>query len=92
MRKFDLGSGSRREFLKTGLRAGVFGGLVLTGTLLGLRTPSRRGDSPACLIDLPCRSCRQLSGCAEPRAARFRINSSSHAAGSGLQDEGSGRD
>ncbi|MFA9454425.1 MAG: hypothetical protein ACERK6_10980 [Candidatus Aminicenantaceae bacterium] len=82
----DLGSGNRREFLKAGLRAFALGGLALTGTVLGLRTSTREAGSPDCTLDLPCRSCRRLSGCSEPRAARSRERTAASADRSGLQD------
>jgi len=68
----DSGSGNRREFLKAGLRACALGGLALTGTVLGLRTSAREAGSRGCTLDLPCRGCRQLPGCSEPRASRIR--------------------
>ncbi len=63
---------NRREFLKDGLRAVVFGGLAFTGLFLGWRGYSRADKESPCLIDLPCRSCLKLPGCPEPRAIDAR--------------------
>ena len=64
--------GDRRDFLKTGLRACALGALAFTGTALGLRTAAREAGAHGCSLDLPCRRCRQLTGCSEPRAAHAR--------------------
>ena len=90
--KIALASGKRRAFLKAGLRAFALGGLALTGTILGLRTSTHESSSPACALELPCRRCRQLPGCAEPRAARVREESESAAGRPGPQDGGGRRD
>jgi hypothetical protein len=63
---------NRREFLKDGLRAVLFGGLALSGLFLGWRGYSGADKESSCLIDLPCRSCSKLSGCQEPRAINAR--------------------
>lgn len=63
---------NRREFLKDGLRAALFGGLVFTGLSLGWRGYSRADGESSCLIDLPCRSCSKLPGCQKPRAIDAR--------------------
>jgi len=88
----DFGSGNRREFLKAGLRACALAGLALTGTVLGLRTSVREAGSQDCTLDLPCRGCRQLSGCSEPRAERFREKTAAAAGRPGLQSRGGRRE
>ena len=88
----DFGSGNRREFLKAWLRACALGGLALTGTVLGLRTSAREAGFQDCTLDLPCRGCRRLSGCCEPRAERFREKTAAAAGRSSLQSRGVGHD
>ncbi len=63
---------NRREFIKDGLRAVLFGGLAFTGLFLGWRGYSRPDEESSCLIDLPCRSCSKLPGCQKPRAIDAR--------------------
>jgi hypothetical protein len=63
---------NRREFIKDGLRAVLFGGLAFTGLFLGWRGYSLSDKESPCLIDLPCRSCSKLPGCQEPRAIDAR--------------------
>ncbi len=58
--------------MKAGLRACALGGLALTGTVLGLRTASHDAGSSGCALELPCRRCRLLAGCSEPRATRIK--------------------
>jgi hypothetical protein len=68
----ETGSGTRRQFLKAGLRACALGGLALTGTVLGLRTAAHEARSPGCTVDLPCRRCGRLQACSESRASQVR--------------------
>ena len=62
----------RRDFLKTGARSLILGGLALTGAVLGLRSRSADPGAPSCPAGLSCRSCGRFDGCSEPRAVRVR--------------------
>ena len=74
-RERRAGSGDRRDFLKAGVRAVALGALALTGTVLGLRTAARGTAAGACALELPCRRCRLLRDCSEPRAVRVKEES-----------------
>lgn len=63
---------SRREFLKDGLRAALFGCFAFTGLLLGWKGYSRSGRELSCLVNLPCRDCSKLSDCRESKAINAR--------------------
>ena len=65
---------SRREFLKSCLRFGVGGGLVITGLALGLRKKSDESESDLCQISSPCNGCSQYKGCNLPKAAAVKKN------------------
>jgi len=64
-------TGSRRQFLKDGMRTVLFSGFVFIGAFLGWRKFSDTGQD-SCQIDLPCRDCSILPGCNEPKATDFR--------------------
>ena len=63
---------NRREFLRDGLRAVLFGGLAFTGLFLGWKGHSLSGIEPSCLVRLPCQDCSKLPDCQVPRAADAR--------------------
>jgi hypothetical protein len=63
---------NRREFLKTGMRTLAFGGLVLTGAVLGLRKPSGKNADSTCLPQTMCNGCSKLKKCAEPKALEYK--------------------
>jgi hypothetical protein len=65
----------RRSFLRDGLRWMALGGLAVTGVVLGSR-PGSRGPSSACPVEKACRSCLRLGECPQPRANRFREQTS----------------
>jgi len=80
----SLNSGGigRREFLKNSLRTVLFGGLVLTGFHLAMRSESEEGGS-ACPASEACGRCTRLQKCGDLRAVRYR----SSAVGSAQPDE-----
>lgn len=63
---------NRREFLKGGLRAVLFGCFAFTGLFLGWRRYSCSGRGLSGLANLPCRGCSKLPECREPRAINAR--------------------
>ncbi len=63
---------NRREFLRDGLRAVLFGGLAFTGLFLGWKGHSLSGIEPSCLVRLPCQGCSKLPDCQVPRAIDTR--------------------
>ena len=65
---------NRREFLRDGLRAVLFGGLAFTGLFLGWKGHSLSGIEPSCLVRLPCQGCSKLPDCQVPRAVDIRQN------------------
>lgn len=65
---------NRREFLRDGLRAALFGGLAFTGLFLGWKGHSLSGMESSCLLRLPCRGCSKLPACQVPRAIDTRQN------------------
>jgi hypothetical protein len=58
---------SRREFIKTCLRFGVGGGLILGGVALGLREKSDNSQGDLCQFSSPCQGCGQFNGCTLPK-------------------------
>ncbi len=63
---------SRREFIRDGLRAVVFSGIVtLSGVFIG-KTYSNNHNSSACKVDIPCRDCSKLDCCEDPEAVNLR--------------------
>ncbi len=62
---------NRREFLRDGLRAILFGGLAFTGLFLGWKGHSLPAES-SCLVRLPCQDCSKLPDCQVPRAIDTR--------------------
>ena len=63
---------NRREFLRDGLRAVLFGGLAFTGLFLGWKGHSLSGTESSCLVRLSCRGCSKLPDCQVPRAIDTR--------------------
>lgn len=78
--EWERESRSRRRFLRDGMRGLVFGGLVLSGGVLGWRTVAGGSRSDGCPEALPCRRCRLLPECVAPRAVAARRRSRSGAA------------
>ena len=64
----------RREFLKDGLRALLVGGLIILGSVLGLKKKSGTARVSSCPGSLPCRDCSKLQGCGELNAFYERRN------------------
>ena len=64
--------GSRREFIKGGLRTVALSGLAFAGLSLGRRGISRSGEESSCAMDLPCNICSKLPGCREIKAVDFK--------------------
>ena len=62
-------SESKRDFLKSGLRALLGGGIVFISGMLGWREISYSEDEKLCVIVLPCRNCKKLTECTDPKAA-----------------------
>ena len=60
---------NRREFLKSGFRYALFGGLVVMGTALGLR---QTVEGESCSYDWPCRDCSSLKDCRDRKAVEYR--------------------
>lgn len=73
---------TRRDFLKDGLRAVLFGGIIFTSTFLGLRKYRDKNSSATCPVRLPCDSCWKLKYCEEPKAKDFQRKYSKLSAGS----------
>jgi hypothetical protein len=68
---------NRREFLITGMRAIVFGGVVATGAILGLRKPSDGSGDSTCPPETLCKGCSKLNKCVESRALEYK-NGNTH--------------
>ncbi len=65
---------NRREFLKSGLRSLVLGGLVFVSGFLSWRKAGSKKSGNYCETDLPCRKCSSLPGCTEKNAVKTRNN------------------
>ena len=65
---------SRREFIKTVLRYGLGGGLVLTGAILGFREKTHEDGTSDCTLKDPCQGCSKYSGCSLPKAQNAKSN------------------
>ena len=63
---------SRREFLKSMVRTGLFGGLLALGTGLVYRRFSRTESMQSCDFVSPCETCFKLSNCDLPKAISAR--------------------
>lgn len=59
---------TRREFMKTCLRFGIGGGLVVSGIALGLRKKTDGDGNDLCQLNSPCQGCSKYSGCSLPKA------------------------
>ncbi len=64
-------AGSRREFLKGGIRTVLLGGFVFGSGMLGWRKISNSGQTSS-LVNLPCRDCSILPVCFLPKAIDFK--------------------
>ena len=64
-------TGSRREFLKGGIRTVLVGGLVFVSGMLGWRKISNAGQTSS-QVNLPCRDCSILPVCFLPKAIDFK--------------------
>ncbi|NOR54321.1 MAG: hypothetical protein GQ536_09570 [Candidatus Aminicenantes bacterium] len=64
-------TGSRREFLKDGIRTVLVGGFVFGSGMLGWRKISNAGQTSS-LVNLPCRDCSILPVCFLPKAIDFK--------------------
>jgi len=64
-------TGSRREFLKDGIRTVLFGGFVFVSGILGWRKISNAGQTSS-LVNLHCRGCSILQVCFLPKAIDFK--------------------
>ena len=70
--KQDLNkTGSRREFLKDGIRTVVLGGFVFVGGMFAWRSISNKGQTSS-LVDEPCGDCFILPVCVLPEAIDFK--------------------
>jgi hypothetical protein len=67
---------SRREFIKTCLRFGIGGGLILAGVVLGTRKKTADTESDQCYLSSPCRGCSQYYGCNLPKALAVKEGNS----------------
>ena len=67
-------SARRRDFLKSGLRALLLGGIAFAGGLLGWRELRSEEDETLCTITSPCRNCAKLKYCTNPKAAESEQN------------------
>ncbi len=63
---------SRRAFLREGSRALLLGGFVLTGLLLGVKKPVRRGRDNCRPALASCKNCSRVERCLEPEAVEIR--------------------
>ncbi len=64
-------TGSRREFLKGGIRTVLVGGFVFVSGMLGWRKISNPGQTSS-PVNLPCRDCSILPVCFLPKAIDFK--------------------
>jgi hypothetical protein len=65
----------RRQFLKGGLRAILFGGIVYAGGLLGLRKCRSSGDDTEYEFELlwrKCGNCGKRIVCTDPKALKLK--------------------
>lgn len=58
----------RREFVKTCLRYGLGGGLLITGAILGFREQNPEEGTSDCSLKNPCQGCSKYTGCSLPKA------------------------
>jgi hypothetical protein len=82
-------TGSRREFLKGGIRTVLFGGLVFVSGMLGWRKISNAGQTSS-QVNLPCRDCSILPVCFLPKAIDFKREKRSSPQNSFLKKKGAG--
>jgi len=68
MNKNPEKSARRREFLKSGLRTLLLGGITFAGGLLGWRELRSAEDETVCVIISPCRNCAKYTNCTNPKA------------------------
>jgi len=68
MNKLPFKYRNRREFIKTCLRFGIGGGLLLAGIALGRRKKTSSNESDFCQLRSPCQNCSKYSGCTLPKA------------------------
>lgn len=68
---------SRRAFLKCGLRALLFSGIISICGFLGWRRIRSEEDEYLCTINLPCKDCFKFPDCTEPNAVKLKQNISS---------------
>ncbi|MBI9034786.1 MAG: hypothetical protein JEZ03_09985 [Bacteroidales bacterium] len=61
----------RRQFIKTGVRTVIAGGLL---SLCGFLIFKKNDTEIICDFDFICRNCKQLKACKLPEAIHFREN------------------
>lgn len=67
-------SENRREFLRSGLRTLLFGGIAIISGLLGWREIRAAGDGRLCAITSSCIGCTKFNGCTDPKAKNLKQN------------------
>jgi len=63
---------NRRDFLKSSLRNGLLGGIVLFSGFLGWRKIRSGNSENSCTFRLPCKECKILSNCEDSKARKFK--------------------
>ena len=84
-------TGSRREFLKDGIRMVVFGGFVFVGGMFAWRSISNKSQSSG-LVDKPCGDCFILPVCVLPEALDFKREKRQSPQNSYPKKKGAGHD
>jgi hypothetical protein len=69
---------TRREFIKTCLRFGIGGGLILTGIALGLRKKAGNIETDLCQLSTRCGGCSKYNDCKLPQAITAKKEEGGH--------------
>jgi hypothetical protein len=64
----DFPLSDRRTFIKSCLRFGIAGGLLIGAAVIGFRNRGKDQASEICQLRIPCKGCRQFNGCNFSRA------------------------
>ena len=63
---------NRREFLRSGLRYSLLGGIAIFSGFLGWRKFRSDNNEDSCTFKLPCKECKILSSCEDSKAIVFK--------------------